>query len=73
MRSEFVLGIDVGRAPQAVANAYRRAEEIMDASFPGEKCQRQVQSDGENWKVTVTRISDAQTAIDFIPKDETPA
>lgn len=63
---EFVEG--VGMMPTPIATSRRLAGERAAALFPAEKCHRQVESDGSDWKVTVTRLSDSETVTEKIPK-----
>lgn len=54
--------------PKSFRQAEIRAIEIMNETYPDDRCLSSVDSDGDNWKVTVTRISDSDETVDYIPK-----
>jgi len=59
---------DRGPTPKSFRMAEIRAIEIKNETYPEDRCLSKVESDGANWKVTVTRISDSDETVDYVPK-----
>ncbi len=69
MSIKLLYNRDIRTMPDTIVAAYRRATVMEAENFPGEKCAVVVESDGANWKITVTRASDSSTAIETLPKE----
>lgn len=55
--------------PRTYRAAQERGQAIRRFTYDSNKCLIEIISDGDNWKLTVTRISDSDQTIELISKE----